>query len=430
MLRNFPHQINQLDKMHAALACTAAVIEDGQNPLDDGILGYSCARKGVYTFRDLPNPIPQELEKRISVEQRKTSSNQGPRTFARDLRRTLILMGLLDNQGGMIQISPIGQRLLQFPLNSKEPEYIQLWKEAVLRIILPPTPQHRENLQPAPLMLRIAEAYPGIEKRRLSLAFEAQSNSDDEFRRLKTLISSKDFERVRRRIGATTPQVNNSVKIIPALLEQTGLLEIRDGICRISNEGRQLRQGKQETIVSPQPQRVPPHRKKRASRLPEPNVKEPNDIPISSPTRRRSPSPEVLDAALELLGERTREHQVILRQLVSVLQNVSGKRATRDKYDLYVESTLRDEVLVFEVKTGLDYLLQGRLALGQLCQYEFFDIRPLLNTNTSLLRIVVFGGEPGQDVRDFLNANGILVVVHTSGAFVVPPELKDYFKTA
>ena len=94
-MRNFPHQVNRITKIRGALQAARELISAGEDFGNDGTFGYSVVRAGVYPFRGLHNPTPHELELAIQLEQQKPASNQGPRTFARDLRRTLALLGFL-----------------------------------------------------------------------------------------------------------------------------------------------------------------------------------------------------------------------------------------------------------------------------------------------------------------------------------------------
>jgi hypothetical protein len=418
-LRNFPHQINQLEKLHASLAACADLLEDGANPLDDGELGYACARAGVYAFRGLVEPSAAEIERRIATEQRKKTSDQGPRTFARDLRRTLYLMGLLEIHDDTASISPIGQRLLQFDAGSADAEYITLWREAILRITLAPTATHPNALRPAPVILKIVQEFPDIEKRWLALAFEAGDESDAEYRRIRAMIVADDFERAMRDIGASEFQAANAVKIIPALLEQVGLIHIDGSRCGITAEGEGIRAGRTRTVVS---RRGAARRRRRAGSL-EANVTRPEDIIIPPAAGgRREPDREAMIAALAALEARTREHQELLRKL--------DMRQTRDRFDLFAKSSVRNEGLLFEVKAGENFLLQGRLALGQLCLYEHFDVRPGLGQEPRILKVAVFDGEPGQDVREFLAAYEVHCLAFVAGTFVVPQDLADYLGLA
>jgi hypothetical protein len=67
-------------------------------------------RAGVYGFRAMPaGPSRDLLERLITQEQAKPASAQGPRTFARELRRTLYDMGWLNEN---VQVTPRGYDLL------------------------------------------------------------------------------------------------------------------------------------------------------------------------------------------------------------------------------------------------------------------------------------------------------------------------------
>lgn len=51
-MKNFPHQINQLPRLTNALGVFARLIEKKHDVDDDGVVGDSLARAGVYTFRN------------------------------------------------------------------------------------------------------------------------------------------------------------------------------------------------------------------------------------------------------------------------------------------------------------------------------------------------------------------------------------------
>ena len=60
-MKNLPHQINQLPRLANALGVIALLIEKNRDVDDDGIVGDSLARAGVYTFR---NPGSKTIEVR------------------------------------------------------------------------------------------------------------------------------------------------------------------------------------------------------------------------------------------------------------------------------------------------------------------------------------------------------------------------------
>ena len=153
-MRNFPHQVNQIRKIKGALQVASQLLTDGYDVGDDGVLGYAVARAGIYTFRNLLNPSPKELEEVIRREQGKIPSNQGPRTFARDLRRTLLLLGFLEHTGtSEWQVTSSGQQVLNLP-DPPDPEATSLWTDAVVNLSLL-DPSGGPIIHPARNMLRI-----------------------------------------------------------------------------------------------------------------------------------------------------------------------------------------------------------------------------------------------------------------------------------
>lgn len=164
-IRNFPHQVNAIPKLRAALQVASEILQRGEDLHDDGIYGYAVVRSRVYTFRGLSEPTDEQLEQRIAEEQIKSASNQGPRTFARDLRRTLLLLGFLElDEQGNFCVSESGSRLLSLSDLPHEESKL-LWINAVLGVELPSDVHGISPLHPALNMLRIIARVPDVEKR-------------------------------------------------------------------------------------------------------------------------------------------------------------------------------------------------------------------------------------------------------------------------
>lgn len=176
-MRNFPHQVNDIQKLRRALQVADELIRQSQPLSDDSVLGYTLARQRVYTFRGLDDPTP-ELEYRIAQEQAKSLANQGARTFARDLRRTLVLLGFLESHLGEHTLSDSGTRLLELP-DVPHPESTALWINAVLRLEIgsDTSPTH-----PATNMLKIVQSVPDVEKPWLAFALDMDNDSQQESR--------------------------------------------------------------------------------------------------------------------------------------------------------------------------------------------------------------------------------------------------------
>lgn len=159
VVRNFPHQINQIPKLIGAMIVAGDLLDHNSDLGDDGVYGYALARRGIYTFRGLAEPSEEQLTSRINEEQQKPRGSQGARTFARDLRRTLLLLGFLEKEGEVtFQLSATATSILALG-DQITPESRQLWTNALLSMELlgeEPSPLH-----PTQAMLRIAAAMDG-----------------------------------------------------------------------------------------------------------------------------------------------------------------------------------------------------------------------------------------------------------------------------
>jgi len=421
-MRNFPHQVNQIHKIKGALQVASMLIQGERDVGDVGIFGYAVARAGIYTFRNLANPSAQELEEVIGREQGKIPSNQGPRTFARDLRRTLLLLGFLAHTGtSEWQITTTGQRVLDLP-DPPDPEATAVWTDAVVNLSLA-DPAGGPTIHPAQSMLRIVASRPGVEKRWLAFSLDMRDDSDDELDRVLGL-QRLGFERALESVGASEYTAANAVKILPSLLEQLGLLSIQTGTCTLTPSGLSL--------LVPATQVLPgrPARLRQTRRGRE--VTETSDVPEhpSVPGRIRSTEDQLHSAAL--LEERTSQHQQLVRRVVNLLKNsdqVAEVRVSDDAFDILAFTQEPPEILLIEAKTTRnDSLIQARVALGQLLFYEFFDVRPIAE-GYSVRKVVAFDNEPEEQVREFLAAYDVVCLVASQDTIQVPAGFEDYFVT-
>ena len=419
-MRNFPHQVNQIHKIKGVLQVVWQLVTDGRDVGDDGILGYAIARTGIYPFRNLPSPSTQELEEVISREKGKPPSNQGPRTFARDLRRTLLLLGFLENiEPSIWRVTSYGQRVLELP-DPPDPEATALWTDAVVNLSLP-DPSIGTVIHPARNMLRIVSFKPGVEKRWLAFALDMLDDSDAELDRVLAL-QRLSFRVALGSIGAGQYTAANAVKILPSFLEQLGLMSIQGGTCTLTPSGLALISATQALASEQRFITRQAHRGR--------TITEPADIPEHTSVSGRIRGTEEQLHSMALLDERTSQHQQLVREIVTLLKmskQVSEIRTSDDAFDVLAFSGAMPEILLIEAKTlRNDAIIQSRIALGQLLFYEFFDIRPIAE-GRSIRKVVVFDSEPGQQAREFLTAYDVACLVSGQGTLRVPAGFEEYF---
>ena len=131
-MKNFPHQINEISKLVAALGVYKELLEKGADPADDGIFGYALATALVYRFRNQSDVSPAALADRIEREKQKQAQNQGARTAARDIRRLFELSHFIDPHG----ITQMGQNILDAGSDTKNPIVQHLWRNEMQDIVI------------------------------------------------------------------------------------------------------------------------------------------------------------------------------------------------------------------------------------------------------------------------------------------------------
>jgi len=424
MLRNFPHQVNQIPKLRAALAIAGDLIATGEDISDDGVYGYALARARVYGFRGLHEPSLAQLEQRIQQEQQKPLDTQGARAFARDLRRTSSLLGFLRQSDEIIwEITETGQRVLTLA-DIPNQEALALWRDALLRLTLVKEDDYAE-MHPARNMLRILHTVPGIEKHWLAFGLEMADDSRQELKRVLQLITRLSLDEARRRISASAYGVANAVKILPSLLEQTGLIRIERSRCTLTALGREVLSDHVVEVLEAAPSAAQRRRTRRSVY----QVNTGADIrDIRRQRQGTRTGEEQVHSALQL-NERTNEHQVLVRRLIDSLQHVDNIRSSADAYDILCQSNLDRALLLVEAKTVRgDALVQARAAVGQLLFYEYLDVIPETE-GTPIIKVAAFDEEPGEYIRGFLEFCGVLCVVVLRSTILVPREIADYFRS-
>ena len=399
---------------------------------DDGELGYALTRAGIYKFRGLATPTDDELEAAIVREQHKPLSDQGPRTSARDLRRTLVLLGLLEyGTGNECNISRIGQQILTLP-DPPNPGATDIWRDAVMNIYLIGTAVGSGDIHPAHNMLRMIAEMPNIEKPWLAFALEMDNDSDEELNRVLSL-HNVTFDVALQAVGASEYMAANAIKILPSLLEQLVLISIQGGRCTLTTNGMRLL-NIPSTPPAPPPSPAPPSpptppRETRQGRV----VATPDDIPEHEAGSGRARTSEEQLHTAALLEERTNQHQGLVRIIVSLLRGsgqVEEIRVSGDAFDIIATVPARGEILLIEAKTIRgDALVQSRIALGQILFYEHFDIQPITEGRT-IRRIVAFDDEPGNQVRGFLAAYDTSCLVIGSEQITTPDGYEDCFNNS
>jgi hypothetical protein len=412
----------------------------GANVLDDGVLGYQLVRNDIYRFR---GQVP-DLEARIAQEHQKPLSDQGPRTAARDGRRTLQLLGFIDSQGA---VTDVGNLLLDYRQGT--PEELSLWRQAVIamRVNADGNVSH-----PMRILLRLLADRGPLARGELALALEATNDGEVEYERIRALVpiqearergdalvvrSQRDIEHAkaldqmnpadpeyqrlfpirqaldRGAMVVTQSSLANSVKILPALALQLNLaVDYGDDRLAISAEGEALyRADFQFGEIGP-PQhpvdRAPGRpRRRRAASNPR------KIVPGQPPTRfdpdafaARSPEEQIETVRLRL--ERTNRHQEVVYSVARAFAARFEVLEDPDSFDALLippERALNNYLL--EIKTlDLDEVDQTNRGVAQLFWYRWAKLPPAVDEENVLLGIV-YDRNPQEETCDYLQSLGI-----------------------
>jgi hypothetical protein len=393
-MKNFPHQINQLEKLFPSLRIFADLEAQGQSLADDGIVGEALARAGVYAFREKD----MALEDRLAMERAKSTSSQGMRTYARDLRRFFSLMDFLQRtDDGEFEVTAKAEALLA---TDNAAERNRQFREALMDLAL----QEDEFVShPYRLLLRLVETRPGLPVEFLGLALEAEDDSEQEFERLLELIDDHEWIDVCQIIEVSVHQGRNSIKILPALARQLGDIYEEDG--------KYYRAGTTVTATAAPAQPTPRAR-------PRPRHVTAGEIASQGVTERERDDPrevipqdpEAIRAAIEIRQIRTGRHNGIVRELAELLEQ-AGCVLLEFPFDcLGIGDTLS---VLAEVKTldgsTEDEILQVQDCLAQLLYYERFDI-PVAVNRTTLKKVAVFESRISTEHQAFLEEHDCVVL--------------------
>jgi hypothetical protein len=381
--------------------------DQGADVASDTVVGYESARRRFYTFSGLTRAASAaDIEARIVIERQKPRSSQGAETFGRELRRTLKDMGWLDNNA---QLTPKGvELLLSQPVSVEEQA---LLVEALLQIQATNRDGSQPN-HPVMTMLRLLARGSSLHRQGLELMLEPTDDGDAEFARIASLYDMTPSQRVVAH-PISDAQRANAVKIFPTLAVYAGLIVEWAGLFSLSQDGW--------TILGQTPvqaaQSIRRHRGRRTTvgrvvKASEAGRVRPQVVP-------RTLSAEEQARAAARRDERTADHQTIVRRVSQLIGDGRGL-LLEDNYSydlLWIPSNDDADVVLFEMKTVItvtDAYIQARRAHAQLSFYDYFHVRPTVDTR-GVKRVVAFDADIPDVLTDYLTHENVAVMVSTVG---------------
>ena len=418
-MKNFPHQYNDLVKLRDTLAVVDELNSSGESALDDGVFGHALARHRIYDFRPRIGSgseaaVRKRIEQRLADERTKPASNQGTRTAAREMRRTLRYLGWIADVS--TSITPAGEALLQTDPGSTEEA--ELLNAALIHIAVQDAAGRVSH--PMQLLLRLVEDVGLIGRAGMEVVLEATDDSAAEYGRIAALASLPDDARrvALLALGWSDFQIQNARKILPAFAEQAGLIATdASGRFILTDAGfRQL--GRAPTAVVTPSTRARPARTARG-RHRSTAVTTSDSSKVGRSTRlsaadRRALTPEEQAIAAGLLYERTARHQQLVREFAT---RIADADFTEDPaaFDLLVDLRRTGALVLCEMKSiHADESAQVRAAVGQLLYYEYFSL-PHVHKDRPVSKLVVVDRPVSEDLAEFLQTLGFGLVEVVAG---------------
>jgi hypothetical protein len=384
-VKNFPRQVNRIDRFTRGLAVFSSLAQDNADLRDDSVVGDALAHTGAYRFRG--HSDSENVEELLAAEHAKSPSDQGTRTMARELRRTFEGLDLLSPVDGMLRPTSDALRLLELNSDPTVPEAHAIWRHAFHDLAITDLDG---TSHPYEILLRLVGERPGIQKGLLGLALEARNDSEAEFQRLISLVDGDAAAPAWEQLGVSPAQRANSIKILPAVAEQLREIVIVVG----------------RAYVALQDPLEPREESRRRSTGAVRSRRRRYDRNRNRGNRPKTGQPTTRSYDPDLSAARYRSHEECLAAFDALIAT-SFDRWEGD-YDLVVESGA--DLLLAEVKTiRTDAENQVRLGLGQLLYYEHFDVRPDWH-DAAISRVLVVDAELDQELQVFLEATEVGLV--------------------
>lgn len=401
-MKNFPHQFNDLNKIHNALLAVKQLIDE-EIALKDENFGELLTRNEIYTYRDKNLTIDEFL----SQEEKKSKANRGYLTVARDIRRLFELLGFLtvfEDKSGSLSTQAI-----QLIASPSEDTRRELWKTSFLQLGLEGT--DGEISHPYRILLKLIQDKPGIATKKLMLALEAENDSIEEYERIIEL-SQLPLTEIFESTGASLSMGRNAVKILPAIAEQLGDIERKGN--RAFPVGRII-------ITEDEISTEIPSDARNSEGLSYSQYR-----PVTSDTIAVDPifnsiSRVSIDytETIRVRQQRLAEHQEIVRQL-GLFCEERAFNLYEGKFDCL--ATMGETALVFEIKTILDSRSdqekQTIKGVGQLKYYKFSIVKQQMEYK-DITEFLVYSRKPDDNLIQFCTAESIKVVWLEEGQFIV-----------
>jgi hypothetical protein len=415
-MKGFPNQVAELSTLTEALKVIASVIGAGRNAKDDGVLGEALIRQGVLGTGHTPIPVDEYLRQQRAKPKK---SDQSYRTRARGLRELFRVLGLIDDSGSSVVLTPAGRQIIALPSPIGEAG-LRNWRTAIVNMTH--DGGDGEESHPYQVLLRLVARKPGITRAKCALALEPRNDSDEELNRIVALVDQGE-DAIMRAIRISKPNWDNAKKVLPKFAEQLG---------DVNKVGQEFYLNDAPGVRTPAaapapPAPTPPARPPTAPAAPAAGPRRPRSASaVNSTTIATAGTAETFDEGADLdttaldpaaiaeqrerLRARLRRHNLLIQSVARTLE-AQGAELFENPFDCL--ACFPTEGLLIEGKTldgtEADEVARVREALAQLLYYESFVTRPLTQERATK-KVAYFEAKVSDDHIAWLERNSICVI--------------------
>ncbi|MFH1371738.1 MAG: hypothetical protein ABII09_10705 [Planctomycetota bacterium] len=420
-MKGFPNQVSDLETIAGAIRVLGDLNTRGKNPRDDGIFGEELIQQKVLKTGHTDIPIDEYLAQQKT---KKRTSDQSFRTRARGLRELFRILGLIEDSGEQVNITPVGQQISSLGDEKLTPEGIRLWRKIIVNMVH--DGGDNEISHPYQVLLRLVAKYPGITRAKCALALEAKNDTEDELDRIVGLAKLNEDEIING-IGVTESNWDNAKKILPRFAEQLGDVQKVEHQFFLSDAPGVLKESTE--VLKSDISTKGPRKPRSAIAVTAASIaKSGTEEEWDEAESEIAVDPDAIKEQKAKLKGRLRRHNLLVQKLAKELE-VENTDLYENPFDCL--ACFPEEGFLFEVKTldgtVKDEIIRVREALAQLLYYESFVTRPLVK-GRAVKKIACFEEKISDAHIEWLKASDISVIWNAKEGFKGTPEAEEELK--
>lgn len=348
-------------------------------------------------------PVAEYLAAQVG----KPVANQGHMTAARGLRELYRRLGLIDDSGQSLVVTPLGRQAASFADEALDEGQRTFWRTALSNMT---HDGDGDTSHPYQVLLKLIASRPGIARSKCALALEARNNSPKELDRI-VALSRLDEAEIRAKIGVSQSNWDNAKKMLPRFAEQLGDVVKTGQFYTLAKTPGQVAPTRDTSVASTLGDE---DKKPRATRKPRKVTSDTIGQAGTSDQAEPPPPPDLdpkkMAAAIATRADRVKRHNLMVKALAGRLSD-SGYDLFEDPFDILAPR--EDQAILVEVKTldgsKADERDRVRDALSQILYYEAFVTEPLAG-GRAIVKVACFEHRPTDEHMSFLEKQGIQTV--------------------